>query len=78
MQQIVDIAVDKDDHIWAINRQSDARPDELDAMTKPPRAECCVLGPEIMEFDQDGNVVKGWGGDELHSQVGRADCKRCM
>ena len=51
MQQVVDIYVDKDDHIWAINRADDARPDELGAMTMPPRTECCVLGPEVLEFD---------------------------
>jgi hypothetical protein len=62
MQQIVDIYVDKDDHIWVLNRQSDARPDELGAATKPPRSECCVLGPEVLEFDTDGNVLKAWGG----------------
>ncbi len=61
MQQIVDLFVDKQDHIWVINR-ADARPDELGAATVPPRAECCVLGPEILEFDQDGNVLKAWGG----------------
>ena len=66
MQQIVDMYVDKDDHIWVINRQSDARPDELAAMTKPPRGECCVLGPEIIEFDQAGNVVNAWGGPNYH------------
>jgi len=60
MQQIVDIYVDKDDHIWVLNRQSDARPDELGAATKPPRSECCVLGPEVLEFDTDGNVLKAW------------------
>src|SRR5437868_13717697 len=60
-----DLAVDRDDHIWAINRRVDARPDELTAATNPPRGECCVLGPEILEFDQDGNVVK----------IGRASCR---
>ena len=62
MQQIVDLSVDKNDRIWAINRSRDARPDELGAATTPPRAECCVLGPEILEFDSDGTVLKGWGG----------------
>ena len=62
MQQIVDIYVDKDDHIWVLNRRSDARPDELGAATTPPRSECCVLGPEVLEFDTDGNVLKAWGG----------------
>ena len=66
MQQIVDMYVDKDDHIWVINRQTDARPDELAAMTTPPRGECCVLGPEILEFDQAGNVLNAWGGPNYH------------
>src|SRR5438876_7269782 len=62
MQQIVDIYVDKDDHVWVLNRRSDARPDELGASATPPRAECCVLEPEVLEFDTDGNVLKAWGG----------------
>ena len=60
MQQIVDISIDKDDHIWMINR-ADPRADEMGAQTNPPRAECCVLGPEIIEFAQDGTVMKAWG-----------------
>jgi hypothetical protein len=60
MQQIVDLSVDKNDHIGVINR-SDTRPDELGAATKPPRADCCILGPEILEFDPSGNVIRGWG-----------------
>ena len=66
MQQIVDMYVDRDDHIWVINRRTDARPDELTAMGTPPRGECCVLGPEILEFDQAGNVVNAWGGPNYH------------
>src|SRR5437868_15334469 len=61
-----DLAVDRDDHLWAVNRRVDARPDELTAATNPPRGECCVLGPEILEFDQDGNVVNAWGGPNYH------------
>src|SRR5919112_148819 len=66
MQQIVDIAVDRDDHVWIINRRVDARPDELTAATTPPRGECCVLGPEVLEFDPAGNVVNAWGGPDYH------------
>jgi hypothetical protein len=64
MQQIVDIYVDKEDHIWVLNRATDARPDELGAATNPPRAECCVLGPEVLEFDTDGSVLRAWGGKD--------------
>ena len=45
MQQIVDIAVDRDDHVWIINRPVDARPDEVGAGGTPPRQDCCVVGP---------------------------------
>lgn len=65
MQQIVDIYVDKDDHIWIINRQTDARPDETGAGTNH-HIECCKLGPEILEFDQEGNVINSWGGPNYH------------
>ncbi len=61
-QQFVDIYVDKDDHVWAVNRPIDARPDEMGGLWKPPQGSCCVLGPEIMEFDLRGNVLKSWGG----------------
>ena len=71
MQQVVDIYVDKDDHIWAINRADDARPDELGAMTTPPRTECCVLGPEVLEFDADGNVLRA----RLTFRGGPAACR---
>src|ERR1700688_1400778 len=54
-QQFVDIYVSKDDHVWAINRSADARPDELGAALAPPQGECCILGPEILEFDTNGN-----------------------
>src|SRR5262245_66340132 len=60
MQQVVDIYVDRDDHIWMINRRVDARPDELTAATSPSRGECCVLGPEVIEFDPE---------------IGRASCR---
>jgi len=62
MQQIVDIYVGNNDHVWVINRRDDTRPDELGAATNPPRAECCIAGPEILEFDSDGKVLRSWGG----------------
>ena len=66
MQQIVDMYIDRDDHVWVINRPDDARPDELTASTAPPRGECCVVGPVIIEFDPDGNVVRSWGSATHH------------
>jgi hypothetical protein len=67
MQQIVDISIGPDDHIWVLNRRDDARPDETGADRTPPRQECCRLGPEVLEFDPEGNVVRAWGGPGYHA-----------
>jgi len=66
MQQVVDIYVDGDDDVWIINRPSDARPDEVGAGGTSPRTDCCVVGPAIIHFDPDGNVVNAWGGTDHH------------
>jgi DNA-binding beta-propeller fold protein YncE len=66
MQQVVDLYVDRDDHVWIINRPADARPDEVGAGGNPPRTDCCVVGPMIVHFDPEGNVVNAWGGPDHH------------
>jgi len=56
------IFVDAQDHIW-INQ----RPSSLDAREKRASTAtnviCCVPAPPVIEFDQAGKVVQGWGGD---------------
>ena len=61
MQAIPVMATDYEDHIWAISRSNDLRPDEGMATTTPPRGDCCVPAPEILEFDQQGNLLQAWG-----------------
>jgi hypothetical protein len=38
------------------------RPDENGASTNPPRTDCCIAGPSILEFDTAGNLLRSWGG----------------
>jgi hypothetical protein len=56
------IFVDPQDHVW-INQ----RPSSLDAREKRASTAtnviCCVPAPPVIEFDQDGKVVQGFGGD---------------
>jgi hypothetical protein len=56
------ITVDAQDHVW-INQ----RPSSLDAREKRASTAanviCCVPAPPVIEFDQAGKVVQGWGGD---------------
>ena len=67
MQGVPVMVTDKDDHIWVFNRPRDINPDESGAATKPPRTDCCVAAPAVLEFDTEGNLLKGWGGpDYVH------------
>lgn len=54
--------VDKNDHIWIMNRPRQLAPDDAGAAQTPPTAECCVPAPSVIEFDAAGNVLKSFGG----------------
>ena len=48
------VSVDSRDHIWVVHRPRGA--------LAGWQEECCVPAPAVIEFDQQGNVVQGWGG----------------
>ncbi len=66
MQQVTGIGVDDMDHVWFLNRQNAPDPLEIIAESDPRAVLCCVLGPEVIEVDQGGNVVNAWGGPGYH------------
>src|SRR5688572_7370267 len=67
MQQVTGIHVDHMDHIWFLNRAAAAEGDEVGGDGNPPRIDCCVRGPEVVELDQDGKVAHAWGGPGYHA-----------
>lgn len=62
--QVAGIAVDRDDHIWIIQRPGTLDESEKGAVLNPPRSMCCTPAPPVMEFDSDGNFIQGWGGPD--------------
>ena len=59
----VGVAVDSQDHIWIIHRQTTFNErTEIGAATDPPTSECCIPAPNVLEFDQEGNLVSFFGG----------------
>jgi DNA-binding beta-propeller fold protein YncE len=62
MGQVGGVAVDAQDHIWVLQRPNSLTADELGAAQTPPRNDCCVKAPSLLEFDTAGNVLKSWGG----------------
>ncbi|PYU26628.1 MAG: hypothetical protein DMG30_01740 [Acidobacteria bacterium] len=64
LQGIPVMVTDKDDHIWVVSRPRDINPDESGAATTPPRTDCCIAAPAVLEFDTAGNLLKAWGGPD--------------
>ena len=59
---VTGVAVDGQDHIWVTNRGTDSLGNnEKGAILNPPTG-CCVPAPQVLEFDQAGNLVSHWGG----------------
>ncbi len=57
------IAVDEQDHIWVLNRGSRTLADNFKQLEKnPPWAICCASAPAVLEFDQEGTLLRNWGG----------------
>ncbi len=59
----IGVTVDSQDHIWIVHRGNGNPRTELGAAQDPPSGECCLPAPNVLEFDQDGNLVGHWGGD---------------
>ena len=62
MGQAAGVSVDRQDHIWVVQRPRTLTEDEKGAALSPPRNECCVPAPPVMEFDLEGNLLQAWGG----------------
>jgi hypothetical protein len=58
------LAVDRRDHLYVVQRPGTLRTNERfsGANATPPKAECCIPAPPVLEFDQAGALVHSWGG----------------
>jgi DNA-binding beta-propeller fold protein YncE len=60
MGQVGGMAVDKNNHIWVLQRPSSNAKDDLGLDEKV--SICCTSAPPVLEFDGQGNLLKSWGG----------------
>jgi len=54
--------VDAQDHIWIIHRSDSLDP--VEAAADEGTGACCRKAPPIMEFDQQGTLLRHWGGKD--------------
>jgi DNA-binding beta-propeller fold protein YncE len=61
--QNIGLGIDSRDHVYIVHRaDSPNARNELGSDSTGFTAECCAAAPPVVEFDPEGNVVKGWGG----------------
>ena len=58
----IGVTVDSQDHVWIIHRGNGDPRTEMGAVQNPPTSECCAPAPNILEFDQEGNLLRHFGG----------------
>ena len=58
------LAVDRQDHVYVLQRPRTLANNErfTGAGDTPPKADCCIPAPPVLEFDQSGTLVRSWGG----------------
>jgi DNA-binding beta-propeller fold protein YncE len=58
----IGVSVDSRDHVWIVHRPGSVDENFKGADLKPKVGQCCVVAPQVLELDPDGNVVGSWGG----------------
>jgi DNA-binding beta-propeller fold protein YncE len=59
----IGVSIDAEDHVWIIHRSSATLSNnEKGLELNPPTGECCKGAPPVLEFDQEGNLLRHWGG----------------
>lgn len=59
--QVAGLAVAPNGNIWILHRPASLVDDEKGAQKNPPETKCCTAAPPVIEFDPDGNALRGWG-----------------
>lgn len=57
------LAVDRNDHLFVLHRPGQIKDDRFSgADDTPPKADCCIPAPAVLELDSAGSLVNSWGG----------------
>jgi sugar lactone lactonase YvrE len=61
MGAVTGVFVDAKQRVWVTHLPETLTEEELYEEQKPPMGSCCKAAPPVLEFDQQGKLVQGWG-----------------
>jgi hypothetical protein len=60
---VTGVTIDAQDHIWVVHRGVDSlQNNEKGPTLEPWASSCCFSAPQVLEFDQGGNLLSNWDG----------------
>ena len=59
---VIGVDVDDEDNVWIVHRGSSLDAKEVYATWDPPASYCCYAAPPVLVFNQEGDLVRHWGG----------------
>ena len=59
MGNVIGVGVDKQDNVWVVHRPGTLEAKESYLTRK--ESDCCVAAPDVLAFNQAGNVIHSWG-----------------
>ena len=64
--QVPGLSIAEDDTIWVLTRPNSLGGTEIGRDASPPITDaCCSAPPHVLQFDQEGNLLRSWGGPDL-------------
>lgn len=58
---VTGVFVDAKNHVWVTHLPETLTEEETSEVQTPPIATCCRPAPPVLEFDDKGKLVQGWG-----------------
>ena len=68
---VIGLDVDKQDNVWIVHRPGTLENQES-RLTRN-ESECCTAAPDVLAFNQAGNVIHSWGRDDAAKTVPSGD-----
>lgn len=65
MSVVTGVFVDARQHVWVTNLPEQLTEEETFEQQKPQVGTCCIAAPPVLEFDEKGKLVQGWGQGSL-------------
>jgi hypothetical protein len=63
LAMVIGLSMDANDNVWVSHRPQTL--EQKESYAARGEADCCIAAPDVLEFDQAGNLLRHWGRDQV-------------